>query len=137
MARTANGRRRRPAIQITLGRATRLHRLVTLLAAAPAARDDLLARLAIGLRTFYRELDLLKRCAIRVRRAGSKYHLIGTVADAEVRLPFPDPQLSFAEMAELSAHPGEAALRLAEILKSVVAPAVPSSRGRTRKPRGD
>jgi len=114
--------RRRPVVQITLGRAARLHRLVTTLEAGSTAREALLDRLAIGLRTFYRELDLLKRCGIKVRREGKAYRLSSTMAEAEGRLPFPDPQLSFAEMAELARHPGEAARRLAEIYKSVVQP---------------
>ena len=49
------------------------------------------------------------------------------------RLPFPDPQLSFAEMAELSRHPGEAAQRLAAILQSVLTAPSPPSKGRGRK----
>ena len=134
MERTVKHRRRRPSIQITLGRATRLHRLVTLMAEGPIARDVLITRLTLGLRTFYRELDLLKRCDIRVERDGSKYRLKDTVAEAETRMPFPNPQLSFAEMAELSRHPGEAALRLAEIFRSVVEPKVASARRSRKKP---
>jgi len=125
--------RRRPVVHITLGRASRLHRLVSTLTVGPTAREVLLDRLSIGLRTFYRELDLLKRCGIKVRRDGKSYRLGGTVAEAEGRLPFPDPQLSFAEMAELSRHPGDAARRLAEILKSVVEPPDPAPKKRRRK----
>src|SRR4051812_42769956 len=105
--------RRRPAVHITLGRAARLHRLVTVLAASPRAREDLLAVLGIGLRTFYRELELLKRCGVKIRLTKKQYTLQSTAEEAEGRLPFPDPQLSFAEMAELSRGPGAAAARLA------------------------
>ena len=91
MKRPANARRR-PVVQITLGRASRLHRLVTILATGPTARDALLDRLAIGLRTYYRELDLLKRCGIKVKRAGKEYQLSSTVPEAEGRLPFPAPR---------------------------------------------
>jgi predicted DNA-binding transcriptional regulator YafY len=125
--------KRRPVVQITLGRAARLHQLVTTLESSSTARDTLLDRLAIGLRTFYRELDLLKRCGIKVRREGKSYRLSSTVAEAEGRLPFPDPQLSFAEMAELSRHPGEAAKRLAEIYRSVVEPPAPKVKKRRKK----
>jgi len=86
------------------------------------SREVLIDRLEIGLRTFYRELDLLKKCGIKVKRAGKTYLLRSTMADAEARLPFPDPQLSFAEMAELARHPGDVARRLDEIYKSVVEP---------------
>lgn len=99
----------------------------------PTAREALLDQLAIGLRTFYRELDLLKRCGIKVRRDGKTYKLNSTQVEAEVLLPFPDPQLSFAEMAELSRHPGEAARRLAEIYRNVVTPPEPKKRKRKKK----
>jgi predicted DNA-binding transcriptional regulator YafY len=119
-------------VHITLARAARLHRLVTMLAAGPSPRESLLEALAIGLRTFYRELDLLKRCGIKVKRETKSYRLGSTVLEAEGRLPFPDPQLSFAEMAELSRQPGEAAKRLAEMLRSVVEPP-PAPKKRKRK----
>ena len=106
---------------------------MTILVAGSTSRDVLLEQLAIGLRTYYRELDLLKRCGIKVRRDGKDYHLTGTVAEAEQRLPFPDPQLSFAEMAELAGHPGDASKRLAEILRSVVEPPKPAAPKRRRK----
>ena len=98
------------------------------------ARDALLERLEVGLRTFYRELDLLKRCGIKVKREGRAYTLRSTLAEAEGRLPFPDPQLSFAEMAELSRHPGDAARRLDEIYKGVIKPpAAKPKKGRKKK----
>ena len=132
--------RRRPAVHITLARAARLHRLVTLLAESPRTRDAILSELAMGLRTFYRELELFKRCGVKVRHKDKAYALLATAEQAEGQLPFPDPQLSFAEMAELSRHPGEAAKRLAEMLDRVInapQPAKAGRRGRKRaKPRG-
>ncbi len=124
--------RRRPVVQITLARAARLHRLVSTLADGPSVREALLDRLTIGLRTFYRELDLLKRCGIKIGREGKAYRLKSTMQEAEGRLPFPDPQLSFAEMAELARHPGEVAQRLAEIYRSVVQPP-PEPKSKRRK----
>jgi hypothetical protein len=88
----------------------------------------------MGLRTFYRELELFKRCGVKVRHKDKAYTLQATAEQAEGRLPFPDPQLSFAEMAELSRHPGEAAKRLAEMLDRVInAPPPVKPRGRDRK----
>jgi hypothetical protein len=113
-------RSRRPAVHITLGRAARLHRLVVFLAETPRSRDSILAQLAIGLRTFYRELELLKRCGVRIQHKNKLYALLSTAEQAEGRLPFPDPQLSFAEMEELARSPGEAGKRLAALLASVV-----------------
>src|SRR5215210_5952353 len=125
MSRPTSGRRR-PAVHISLARASRLHRLVKLLVESPRSRDLLLGELAIGLRTFYRELVLLKKCGIKVELKGKSYLLRTTAEEAEGGLPFPDPQLSFAEMAELSQGTGLAARRLAELLESVVKPPAPS-----------
>jgi hypothetical protein len=112
--------RRRPSVHITLQRAARLHRLVRFLAETSRARGAILSDLRIGLRTFYRELELLKRCGVKVRHKTKLYHLVPTAAEAEGRLPFPDPQLSFAEMAELAQCPCSAGKRLAELLATVI-----------------
>jgi len=129
--------RRRPSVHITLPRAARLHRLVWYLAETARTRDLILSHLKIGLRTFYRELELLKRCGVKVRHQAKLYTLLATAEHAEGRLPFPDPQLSFAEMAELAACPCEAGRRLADLLASVVSQPPPSrkraSSGRRRK----
>jgi len=127
----AKSSRRRPAI--TRARASRLHRLVSHLAERPRDRDELLAALAVGLRTFYRELDLLRRCGIKVRLQEKRYALLATAEAAEGRLPFPDPQLSFAEMAELARGTGEAARRLADLLAQVIGHAAPAP---PRRPKG-
>ncbi len=125
---------RRPSVNITLGRASRLHRLVNFLGEQRRTRDAVLAALGIGLRTFYRELELLARCGVKVQHKDKSYVLLSTAELAGGRLPFPDPQLSFAEMAELAKHPGDAAKRLAELLQSVVStPTAPKKSGRSRK----
>jgi predicted DNA-binding transcriptional regulator YafY len=111
--------RRRPSVRITLQRAERLHRLVTFLAETPRNRASILSELRIGLRTFYRELELLKRCGVKVRHKTKQYMLLATAEQAEGRLPFPDPQLSFAEMAELARCDCAAGERLAELLAAV------------------
>ena len=137
MKRPANPRRR-PLVQITLGRASRLYQLVAMLESGPMSRESLLDRFSMGLRTFYRELDLLKKCGIKVHREGKTYELRSSMAEAEARLPFPDPQLSFAEMAELARLPGEAAGRLDEIYKRVVEPPSPKPKvKRRRKKKGE
>jgi hypothetical protein len=123
-------RRRRPAVHITPGRAARLHHLVVLLAERPRSRSQVLAGLGIGLRTFYRELEMLRRCGVKTRLTGKTYTIQGTAAQAEGKLPFPDPRLSFAELSELSRCPGETGRRLAELLRTVVTYALGGSRGR-------
>jgi predicted DNA-binding transcriptional regulator YafY len=112
--------RRRPAVHITLQRAARLHRLVRFLAGAARTRPAILSELRVGLRTFYRELELLRKCGVRVRHKQKLYQLLPTATEALGRLPFPDPQLSFAEMAELGACDCAAGRRLQELLDAVV-----------------
>ena len=128
--------RRRPSVHITLHRAARFHHLVTFLAQSPRTRADILSHLRIGLRTFYRELDFLKRCGVRIRHQDKLYHLLPTAEEAEGRLPFPDPQLSFAEMAELARCDCPAGRRMADLLASVVQPEEPAKkRPRTGRKR--
>jgi predicted DNA-binding transcriptional regulator YafY len=115
----AGSSRRRPHVRITLLRASRLYRLVVLLAKGSQSRETLGKTLGIGLRTFYRELELLRRCGVKIQLREGKY-LLGQSADkAEALLPFPDPGLSFAEMRELASGPGEASRRLAALLAQV------------------
>lgn len=135
MKRTSTPGRRRPAVHITLNRAARLHRLVMFLASAARSRDAILADLRIGLRTFYRELELLKRCGVPVQQKEKSYRLMATAEQAEGRLPFPDPQLSFAEMAELARCPGEAGRRLAEMLQNVINSPAPTPKGTGKRGR--
>ena len=120
--------RRRPSVHITLQRAARLHHLVSVLASSARSRAEVLSDLRIGLRTFYRELELLKKCGVKVRHKAKLYHLLATAVEAEGRLPFPDPQLSFAEMAELARCDCAAGRRLAELLASVIGPNDPPKR---------
>jgi hypothetical protein len=135
--------RRRPSGHITLQRAARLHRLVRFLAEAPRNRLAVLSELRIGVRTFYREWELLRRCGVRVRQRSRLYSLSTTAEQAEGRLPFPDPQLSFAEMAELAQCDCAAGRRLGALLAEVIERREPpkkretgTSKGRRAAPRG-
>ena len=83
--------RRRPSVHITLQRAARLHRLVRFLAEGPRARTAILSELRIGLRTFYRELELLNRCGVKVRHKDKLYHLLPTAARGGGSLAVPRP----------------------------------------------
>jgi hypothetical protein len=124
--------RRRPSVHITLQRAARLHRLVRFLSGGPRTRQAVLSELRVGLRTFYRELELLKKCGVRVRHKQKLYQLLPTAGEALGRLPFPDPQLSFAEMAELAECDCAAGRSLRALLDAVVNDPGPA-KTRTRK----
>jgi len=111
---------------------------VALLGIGPRGRDEILRELQIGLRTFYRELELLRRCGIKIRLRDRRYVLASTFPEAEGLLPFPDPQLSFAEMAELATGTSAASKRLADMLEQVVTDARPQpagTKGRKTKSR--
>ncbi len=123
---------RRPSIHITLARASRLHGLVRFLEEGPRGRDEVLKRCGIGLRTFYRELELLNKCGVKVRHKDKLYSLVSPTDDPAGRLPFPDPLLSFAEMAELAQSDSAAGRRLAKLLASVVNP-VPKQPAKPRR----
>ena len=120
MMSRSSSRRRRPSVAITWPRAARLHRLIRFLTEAPRDRPAVLSELRIGLRTFYRELELLKRWGIKVRQSAKLYFLMASAEEAEGRLPFPDPQLSFAEMAELARCDCPAGRRLADLMAKVI-----------------
>ncbi len=121
MAKRGSKPRQRAALQITLGRAARLHRLVTTLGAGERSREDLLRVLEVGLRTFYRELELLRRIGVKIKLEGRRYMLVGPLAEAEGRLPCPNPHLRFAELTELASGPGPGAQHLAELRSSLIA----------------
>jgi hypothetical protein len=57
---------------------------------------------------------------------------MATAVEAEGRLPFPDPQLSFAEMAELAQCDCAAGRRLADLLGAVINQPLPAKK-RARK----
>jgi predicted DNA-binding transcriptional regulator YafY len=122
------GSRRHPSVHITLQRAARLHFLVRFLAETSRTREAILSRLGVGLRTFYRELELLKKCGVKVKHRNKHYTLQATAEQALGRLPFPDPQLSFAEMAELASCDCDAGRRLAELLSSVINQPAPAKK---------
>ena len=120
MMRRSSSHRRRPTVPITSPRAARLYRLVHFLAEAPRNRPAVVSELQIGVRTFYRELQVLKRCGVKVRQRSKLYVLMATAEEAEGRLPLPDPQLSFAEMAELARCNCPAGRRLADLFAEVI-----------------
>lgn len=91
-----------PAIRITSERAGRLHRLLKSLADGPLSRISMLKKLKVGMRTFYRDLDLLRECGIVVNVESKGYVLEGSMNDALTCLPFPDPELTFGDAVSLA-----------------------------------
>ncbi len=90
------------ATPITLERAARLFRLLTLLGQKPQTRSVLTGRLRLNLRGFYRDLEVLRTVGVTVDLVEGRYVLHGTADDAQTRLPFPDPGLTLGEAEQLA-----------------------------------
>ena len=105
---------------VTLERATRLYRLVEFLADGPRTRKALLQRLKIDIRTFYRDLELLRDCRIGIALAKRKYTLETEPKAARLALPFPDPGLTLGEAQELAKGRGKVQAKLRDLLKAIV-----------------
>lgn len=83
-------------------RAARLYRLITLLGKKPLNRDALTNQIGIGVRAFYRDLESLRDVGIEVELVEGKYRLATGFNKALSLLPFPDPQLTWAEAEQLA-----------------------------------
>ena len=91
------------SVTLTTPRAARLYRLLTLLGDGPQTRQQLLRRLRLDVRGFYRDLESLRALGIEVETGGdNRYSLLGHLDDALARLPFPDPGLNFRDVQQLA-----------------------------------
>ncbi|MGL4465327.1 MAG: hypothetical protein ACRC1K_24490 [Planctomycetia bacterium] len=108
----------RPA-GITSDRTGRLYKMLKMLAKSTVERDKILKRLSVGARTFYRDLDVLRECGIRVVAADDGYQLLDDFEQAIGRLPFPDPGLTYAEAAALVRGRTTAHVRLKGLFKDL------------------
>lgn len=99
------GRKKVDAASVTLTnqRAARLYRLLTLLGDGPQTRQQILRRLKLDVRGFYRDLEALRGLNIDVTLGDdNRYTLVGDLDDALARLPFPDPGLNFRDVQQLA-----------------------------------
>jgi hypothetical protein len=101
---------------VTAERAARLYRLLKLLGVGPQTRTNLLRRLHLDIRGFYRDMELLRAAKIQVYLNGRRYFLTGKVSQAVACLPFPDPHLTLGQAVQLAKGRSSAHL----ILKSQV-----------------
>lgn len=88
-------------VKISEERAGRLYKLLKLLAHDSLARATLLRKLSVGMRTFYRDVDLLRECGVAIETHEGAYQLLGTLEQALAQLPFPDPELTFGDVLAL------------------------------------
>jgi hypothetical protein len=93
----------KPALAaLSMERATRLFRLLNLLGKGPRTRVVLTRKLHLGIRGFYRDLEVLRAVGILVELSNSRYHLTDELDSAIERLPFPDPGLNLGEARQLA-----------------------------------
>jgi hypothetical protein len=91
------------SVTLTAQRAARLYRLVTLLGHGPQTRQQILRRLKLDVRGFYRDLEALRGLGVEVTPGeDNRYWLAGDLDDALARLPFPDPGLNFWDVQQLA-----------------------------------
>jgi hypothetical protein len=105
---------------VTAERAARLYRLLKLLGAGPQGRGNLVQRLHLDIRGFYRDLELLRAAHIDVLLTNQHYSLTGRVKEAIARLPFPDPHLTLGEATELAKGRSPAHRKLKAQVKRIV-----------------
>ncbi|QDU61640.1 hypothetical protein Pan216_25010 [Planctomycetes bacterium Pan216] len=92
---------RKTRVKISGTRAGRLYRLLKILSKGSAPRVRLLRGLRVGMRTFYRDIDLLRECGVQIDVGEDGYTMPGKLEDAISRIPFPDPELTFGDVALL------------------------------------
>ena len=91
-----------PVMTLTAARAARLYKLLTLLADAPQPRRTLLVRLKLDLRSFYRDLEALRKMGIDLQLGtNNRYTLPCDLSLALEKLPFPDPGLNVRDVLQL------------------------------------
>jgi hypothetical protein len=87
---------------VTAQRAARLYRLLLLIRLQPQTRVTLTRKLQYDVRSFYRDIDLLRASGIHLLVSDGRYCLPEAVHTAIARLPFPDPALTLGEAQELT-----------------------------------
>jgi predicted DNA-binding transcriptional regulator YafY len=109
-----------PDPRISSRRAARLYRLLTTLAEEARSRSQLIRQGRAGMRTFYRDLSFLEGCGIAVGTGDGRYGLTSSLDEALAKLPFPTPELTFADVFELSKGRGRAAQKLRTQLNELI-----------------
>jgi len=80
----------------------------------------ILNKLRIDIRTFYRDLELLRDCDVTIVLERRKYSLNGASEGTLGRLPFPDPLLTIGEAQQLAKGRSKIHKKLRDVLKEIV-----------------
>jgi predicted DNA-binding transcriptional regulator YafY len=106
---------------ITTQRAERLFRLLGLLGGGPQTRAALSRKLRLDVRSFYRDLELVRECGVPITSISGRYSLGESVEAAQARLPLPDPHLTLAEARTLAKGKTAAHRKLSGLLAEITA----------------
>lgn len=108
-----------PTTSVTLERATRLGKLLKLIAKTARPRAVLMDKLKVDLRGFYRDVKTVRALGIAVDSDRDLYKLTDDLDDARGKLPCPDPLLTVAELRTLSKGNTDAHRKLRRLLDAV------------------
>jgi predicted DNA-binding transcriptional regulator YafY len=121
MAPKRSSRRPSETRAVTTERTARLYRLLQLLASGPQSRASLIRQLRCDVRSFYRDLKLLREIGFAVPLQEQRYRLDGELTEAvAARMPFPDPDLTLAEAQQLARGNGAAQRKLREQINRIL-----------------
>ena len=108
------------ATAVTQERASRLARLLKLIAKTARPRDVLMAKLGLDVRGFYRDVKTLRERGVLVSVDGDSYRLLEDLDAARGKLAAPDPMLSVADLRVLGKGHTEAHKKLRRLYDSLV-----------------
>jgi hypothetical protein len=94
--------------------------MLTLLGEGPQTRAGLIRRLGLGVRGFYRDLEVLRAVGIIVDLVKGRYALTLKLKEALERLPMPDPGLTLGEARLLAKGKSKAHRKLQGQIAQVV-----------------
>jgi len=122
------------SVSLTGQRASRLYRLLTLLGDGPQTRQQILRKLKIDVRGFYRDLEALRGIGIEIQTSDdNRYCLTLPLEDALARLPFPDLGLNLHDVQQLAKGETPAHRKLKQRISSFLGNG--SRSGNPNKPR--
>ncbi len=106
---------------LTRARIIRLYRFLRILSRSAQKREQLMRRLHLDIRGFYRDLVTLRQMNIPVACDDQhRYVLKCSLEDALSHLPFPDPQLSFHDISVLMQGDTPSHVKLRKAFESIV-----------------
>ncbi|MFO0969209.1 MAG: hypothetical protein U0793_26945 [Gemmataceae bacterium] len=106
---------------VTLERAVRLYRLLQQMEQGAQTRTSLTRKLRLGVRGFYRDLEVLRAVGVAFGLATGRYVLEEDLAAAVEKLPFPDPGLTLGDARLLARGRTRAHHKIKELLGRIEA----------------